>query len=541
MSQPALTPLAIVNGRVFTADPSRPWAEALGMSGGVITVVGSTVEVLAALPQADAVDAERQTVLPGLIDAHNHFLATGESLAAVDVRYPAVRSVQDLADAIAVAADGTEPGSYVRAYGFDHAKYGRAPTRWDLDRAAPRNPVLVGHVSGHYVLASSLAMQARGVSETTPDPPGGRLDRDEAGRLTGMFRDAAMSLVQPTAVDIGHHGPNFHGIAKPAELVAAVERAGNAYVAAGLTAVCDAQVTSRELGAYRAARGQGRLPLRTVCMPLSHQLGEYAAVGLAGPFGDDWLSLGPMKFYCDGSLIGGTAAFTAPDGAGAEAGGLLYWEPAEFTAAIERAHRNGWQLGVHAQGDRAIGMVLDAFENAQRAAPADDPRFRIEHAGCPTLRQLHRMRDLGVIAVCQPSYLRDSGDDFLARLPGRAHLLQPLRDALQAGVRIALSSDSDVASYKPMDTIAAAVARRTSSGQPIGPGQALTVEEAVRAHTIGAAYAIRAEQRLGSIQVGKLADAIIVGGDLFGCDPEQIRQTGITMTVIGGRVAYRAA
>jgi predicted amidohydrolase YtcJ len=534
-------PLAIVNGRVFTAAADRRWAEAVGTKGGVITAVGSTREVLAALPHAEVIDVAGATVLPGLIDAHNHFLATGESLAAADVRYPRVRSVDELVAAVAARAAGQEAGSYVYAHGFDHAKYDRAPTRWDLDRAAPGHPVIVGHVSGHYVLASSLAMRRLGVPEDAADPPGGQLGRDEAGRLTGMFADAAIGLVQPTAVDIGHHGPNFHVAAGLPELVSAVERAGAAYLAAGLTAVCDAQVTSRELAAYTEARRLGRLPVRTVCMPLSHQLDGYEALGLRGPFGDDWLSIGPMKFYCDGSLIGGTAAFSTPYGTNGEFGGLLFWETAELGAAIERAHRQGWQVGVHAQGDRAIGIVLGAFERAQRARRDGDPRFRIEHCGFPAYEQLIQMRDLGVIAVCQPGYLRDSGDEFLDRLPGRAHRLQPLRLALSLGIPVVLSSDSDVASYRPLDTIAAAVTRRTAAGQAIGADQALTVVEAVLAHTSAAAHAIRAEQRLGSLEVGKLADLVVLGGDLFACSPADISELGTGMTVIGGEVVFSSA
>ncbi|MDR2985688.1 MAG: amidohydrolase [Nocardiopsaceae bacterium] len=550
--------LVVINGQVLTASRRRPRAEAVAIRGTKIVAVGSNDEARRAVPGAEIIDADQRTVLPGLIDAHNHFLATGESLASIDVRYPKVASVAGLVEVIAAAASaGGE--SYLNAYGFDHAKYDRAPTRWDLDSAAPGTPVLVGHVSGHYMLASSLAMQRSGVTETTPDPPGGRIDRDERGQPTGMFRDAAMALVQPTAVDIGHHGPNFHVAIDPAELVAAVERAGAAYLAAGLTTVCDAQVTSRELTAYREARDQGRLPVRTVCMPLSHQLGEYRATGLAGPFGDEWLSLGPMKFYCDGSLIGGTAAFSddaaarscdiragnnggggdigEPDGAGA---GLFFWDEDAFVAAIEQAHLAGWQIGVHAQGDAAIGLVLDAFAAAQRAQPAADPRFRIEHCGYPAGNHLARMRDLGVIAVCQPRYLFDSGDEFLDTMPGIAHGLQPLRAELELGIRVVLSSDSDVASYRPLDTIAAAVNRETRSGRPIGQDQALTLEEAVQAHTIEAAYAIRAEHRIGSLEPGKLADLVILGGDLLACKPEEISDLGVDLTMIGGRVARQS-
>jgi len=525
---------------VFTANPDRRRAEAVGIEAGLIAAVGSTEEVLAVLRDAEVIDVHGRTVLPGLIDAHNHFLATGESLAAVDLRYPTIRSVDDLVAAVAKAAAAAPPGSYVHGYGFDHAKFDRSPTRWDLDRVTAGHPALIGHVSGHYVLANSLAMRERGILETTPDPPGGQLDRDEAGCPTGMFRDAAMGLIQPTAVDIGHHGPNFHLAAGLAELVVAVERAANAYLAAGLTTVCDAQVTSRELRAYQEVRRQGRLRLRTVCMPLSHQLDEYEAIGLRGPFGDEWLSIGPMKFYCDGSLIGGTAAFATPYGADGEFGGTLFWEPGELAAAIERAHRGGWQIGVHAQGDRAIGAVLDAFERAQQAHQVADPRFRIEHAGFPTPEQLGRMRQLGVIVVCQPSYLRDSGDDFIRRLAGRAQQLQPLRTALDLGIRVVLSSDSDVASYRPLDTICAAVVRQSLAGRAIGPQQAITVEEALLAHTIAAAHAIRAEHRVGSIEVGKLADVVVLGGDIFQCEPAQIAELGVDMTLIGGRVAFRS-
>ena len=550
--------LAIINGRVLTARRELPRAEAVGIRGAEIVAVGTSEDVRATVPGAEIIDAAGRTVLPGLIDAHNHFLATGESLATIDVRYPEVGSVDELVAAIAAAAGRApagEPG-YLHAYGFDHAKYDRTPTRWDLDRAAPRNPVLVGHVSGHYVLANSLALQRSGVTDATPDPPGGRIDRDESGRPTGLFRDAAMGLVQPVAVDIGHHGPNFHVTAEPGELVAAVERAGRAYVAAGLTTVCDAQVTSRELRAYRDARAEGRLLVRTVCMPLSHQLSDYQAIGMAGPFGDEWLSVGPMKFYCDGSLIGGTAAFSTESGLGADGGpgqeaepgadaGVLYWEPGELAAAIEQAHLAGWQIGVHAQGDAAIGIVLDAFACARQARPVPDPRFRIEHCGYPTAAQLARMRDLGVIAVCQPSYLHDSGDEFLdgmsRRVPGAAHRLQPLRDELDLGIRVVLSSDSDVASYRPLDTIAAAVGRRTRSGRPIGPDQALTVGEAVLAHTIDAACAIRAEHRIGSLEPGKLADAVVLGGDLENCPPAEIGEMNIDVTVLGGQVTYRRA
>ena len=268
-------PVVLLGGRVFTADRRQLWADAVAFDRSGILAVGSVEEVRRLAPNAEAIDVEERTVVPGFVDAHNHFLATGESLSSIDVRYPNVASCEDLVRAVRGAAESTPAGTWIHAFGFDHAKYDRTPTRWDLDRATTRHAVLVYHVSGHHALVNSAAMQARGLDEETPDPPGGELVRDGGGRLTGLCLDAAMNLILPVVVDIGSHGPNFHTRAPLEELVDAVDRAGAAFLGVGLTTVCDAQVSRRELEAYRAALASGRLRVRAVCMPLSHQLEEY--------------------------------------------------------------------------------------------------------------------------------------------------------------------------------------------------------------------------------------------------------------------------
>jgi hypothetical protein len=528
-------PVLLHGGPLFTADRRRPWAEAVAFDTNGILAVGTMQEVAAAAPNAERVDVAGGTVVPGLIDAHNHFLATGESLASIDVRFPRVRSIGDLIASIAEAAARTPAGSVIRAFGFDHAKYERTPTRWDLDGATSDHAVLVYHVSGHHVLVNTRMLERRGVTDDTPDPSGGELVRDEAGRLTGLCLDGAMGLVLPVAVDIGNHGPNFHTEAPLAELVDDVERAGRAFLAAGLTTVCDAQVTSRELTAYREARAAGRLPIRTVAMPLSHQLDAYASVGIAGPLGDDILRIGAMKLYADGSLIGGTAAFSEPYGAAGEFEGLLYWDDEDMRALLGRAHGHGWQVGVHVQGDRAMQIVLDAIDDAVRRSPREH-RHRLEHAGFPTPEHVRRMADLGVITVNQPRYLHDSGDEFLERLGERAHRLIPLREELDAGVLVVLSSDSDVASYRPMDTISSAMLRRTRAGAFIGSDQVLTLEEALYAHTIDAARALFLEDRLGSLEPGKLADIAVFDQDLTRTPAEELAGAEARMTFLGGRL-----
>ena len=264
----------------------------------------------------EVVDLGGRVVVPGFIDAHNHYLATAEALTSVDLRYPGVASVADLVDAITVQADPGRPLDPRVRHGLRQVPRPPFPTRWDLDRATGDHPVIAYHVSGHYALVNSAALAHRGIDDNVANPAGGEFVRDADGRLTGLCLDAATSLILPVAVNVGSHGPNFHTEAPLEELAGRLDAAGRAYHAAGLTTVCDPQVTNRELRAYRAALAAHTLHVRVVCMPLSHSLADYRAIGLARPFGSENLRLGGMKFYADGSLIGGTAASTAVRPAG---------------------------------------------------------------------------------------------------------------------------------------------------------------------------------------------------------------------------------
>jgi predicted amidohydrolase YtcJ len=539
--------LILLNGRVFTARPGEsPFDGGVAIVGDRIIAVGGDAAVTAiAPPDAHRIDLDRRTILPGFIDPHNHLAFTGAELASVDVRYPGVASIADLVARIAELAERTPDGSWIRAVGVNPEQFpdGRLPTRWDLDQATRVHPVLVQHMSGHHALANSMALELRGVDDNVQDPPGGRLVRDDRGRVTGYCLDAAQALVVPIDVDIGHHGPGFHDDAPLDEIVRDIDRASRAYLAAGVTSIVDAQVTRRELDAYRAARERGLLGVRVTAMPISSQLDDYLAIGMAGPFGDDQLAIGPMKFYSDGALTGGTAAFSTPYGPHGEFTGSLYW-PSEddFRDAISRAHAAGWQIGVHAQGDRAIDRVLDAYEAALDAHPRDDHRHRIEHCGGPRPDQLERMARLGVWAVGQPRYFWDAGDAWLASLDAaRVHRLQPYREMTEAGVRFTLSSDAPVASYRPLDTLASAVTRATVGGSVIGEDQALSVDEALRACTHDAAASYFADDRLGTLEVGKLADVIVLDGDPFTTAAARLGDIAVELTLLGGEIVYEAA
>lgn len=539
--------LVLVNGRVFTARPGEPpFNGGLAIVGDRIVAVGGDAAVRAmSPPDAQQIDVDGGTILPGFIDPHNHLAFTGAELASVDVRYPGVASIADLVARIADAAERTPDGQWIRAVGVNPEQFpdGRLPTRWDIDEATRVHPVLVQHMSGHHALANSLALAQRGVTDDTTDPAGGHLVRDDRGRVTGYCLDAAQALVVPIAVDIGHHGPGFHDDAPLEEIVGDIDRGSRAYLEAGITSIVDAQVTRRELDGYRLARERGLLGVRVTAMPISSQLEEYLAIGMAGRFGDDRLAIGPMKFYSDGALTGGTAAFSTPYGPSGEFTGSLYWgSEGEFRDAIVRAHAAGWQIGVHAQGDRAIDRVLDAYDAALTAHPRDDHRHRIEHCGGPRPDQLERIAQLGVWAIGQPRYFWDAGDAWLGALDGaRVHRLQPYREMLSVGVRFALSSDAPVASYRPLDTVYSAVARTTVGGESVGADQAISVEEALRACTHDAAASYFADDRLGTLEVGKLADVVVLAGDPFTAAPEQLGDISVEMTLLGGEVVYEAS
>jgi predicted amidohydrolase YtcJ len=532
------------NARIVTCDPRRPSAAAVAVRDGRIMAVGDEAAVRPHVgADATTIDVGGRTMVPGFIDAHNHMACTAETFFVVDASPRSVSSIAELVAAVAAAAGTAPPGAWIRGFGMDWTRFaeGRRPTRWDLDEATAEHPVVILHVSGHYALVNSRALTDRGLTEAASDPAGGSLERDASGKLTGLLLDSATNLVLQTSVDICGHGPNIHTAIETAELAGMIGEASRRYLAAGLTTICDPQVTSREMRAYRRARTQGNLAIRTVMLPLSHQLDELQAIGLVGPMGDDHLRIGAMKFYTDGAITGGTAVFSQPMGSRGQYPGTLYHQPAELTSLLRTAAGAGWQLAIHTMGDRAMGIMLDAVEAAMTAAPDGDMRHRIEHSTWPTADQLARIARLGMVPVTQPGSIAELGDIWHDHLGERVHHAMPLRDQLELGIRPAISSDAFVQSYRPLDTIAAAMQRITPSGFEVGPDQRLGVEEALTAHTINAARALHLEDRIGSIEAGKLADFAVLDGDLLATPAAAIRSLPIWMTVVGGEVLYSPA
>ena len=544
-----MTDLLLVNANVLTMDPARPRATAVAITGGRISdLPADPGSVLA----AQVIDLGGKTLLPGFHDAHNHMAWFGLSLTEVDLRSPAVASLDELYAAVAARASVTAPGDWVVGAGYDQNKIGGHPDRDALDRAAPGRRVWLKHTSGHMCTVNSVVLADLGISAAAADVPGGRVVTDAAGRPTGLLQEQAQQLVA--------------GLVHPyslATLADAIDRAGQRYLAEGITSCTEAGIgggwighSPVELAAYQNARDQGRLRVRVELMIVSdvlHQLSAHADdglelgldLGLRTGFGDDWLRLGAMKIFTDGSLVGRTAAvhdpYAGPDGYPDPAAGRGYLQAdaADLQATIIAAHRSGWQVATHAIGDRAIDVALEAYARALAAYPRRDPRHRIEHFAVTQPGQVARAAELGVVAVPQGRFASELGDGMLAAVgPGRQDWLYRQRSLIEAGMVLPGSSDRPVVTGTPLLGIADMVNRRTASGAPFNPAEAITAAQALYAYTAGSAYASHQEHVKGSISPGQLADLVVLSEDPTAVSPDRIAGLKVLATLVGGRCGY---
>ena len=378
--------IAFLGGKIFTSDPRNSIVTGVYANEGRIRRVGPAEEVRKHLPpDTKIIEIGGKTLLPGLMDAHNHMVHVGSTMQQMDARYPVVGSVQELSSGIANAAEDTPEGEWIRGWGMDYAKYPGAsmPTRWEIDDVSSRHPVVIVHTSGHFALVNSIALEQAGIDDNVQDPKGGRFVRDEKGRVTGMLLDSAQREVIKGAVDVGNHGPD-PGLDTPvSELVDIIADTCKAYHKEGLTSIVDAQVTAREMPAYVEARNRGLLTVKTHCMYLSNHLKDVKALGVLGFMGDKYLSGGTIKCYSDGSLIGCTAAFKSPYINPPDTYGYTYWDRDELKDLLEDAHTSGLHTGTHGQGDEAMDQIVGAWEQILKEHPREDHRHRIEHCGYP--------------------------------------------------------------------------------------------------------------------------------------------------------------
>ena len=524
------TTLAIVNARVWTGDPRRPWADAVAVTGDRISAVGSSAEIRKLASQATrVVDAGGRMLVPGFIDSHVHFMSGGFGLTSVQLRD--AKTKEEFVRLIKEQASRLPKAAWMLEGNWDHQNWGGELPRKDwIDSVTPNTPVLIQRLDGHMSLANSAALRAAGVTRDVKDVPGGTVVRDATGEPTGILKDNATSLVDKVIPE-----------PPPSEADRALDAAMRHVAEQGVTSVVN-MGTWNDLEVFERAHRAGRLRTRIYgVVPLATWARLRDTVAARGR-GDLWLHIGGLKGFMDGSLGSHTARMLAPFSDAPTDVGLWVTPPDSIYAWTKAADAAGLHVIIHAIGDLANRTLLDTYERVEHEHGARDRRFRIEHAQHLAPPEIQRFARLGVIPSMQPYHAIDDGrwaETYLGaeRIKGT----YAFRSLLDAGARLAFGSDWFVAPPTPLEGIYAAVTRRTLDDRnPDGwvPREKITVEEALRAYTANAAFAEFTEKEKGIIARGMLADLALVDRDLTRIPPETIREARIVMTVVGGRVVY---
>jgi len=526
--------LVLINGKIHTMDPARPFVTALAIRDGKILYVGSDSAARDVLPEAageNVVDLKGACVLPGLADSHIHLMLFSNALAQVQAELP---TKQQVVESVAEFTRRKPAGTWITGFGWNHNVWGgKFPTAADLDQVAPEHPVVLRAKSGHAAWVNSLALQLAHITSQTADPPGGGIVRDENGNPTGiLLEEAGIGLVEQLVPE-----------PTPEEASEILSRGIQAAHRAGLTCVHDMDQVDCFQG-LQVLRQAGRLTMRVIkSVPLKH-LDEAIGTGLRTGFGDDWLRIGGVKMFADGALGPRTAWMldgfdSAPDNTG-----IMAVPPETLHEAVLKANAHGLASTIHAIGDRANREVLNIYADARRILGETGLRNRIEHVQLIHADDACRLANLGVIASMQP--LHATSDMYIAdqHWGKRCSGAYALRTQLDCGAVLAFGSDCPVEILDPLAGIHAAVTRRRADGAPgpegWRPEQRLTIEQAVRGYTVGAAYAAGMEERLGSLAPGKWGDLTILDQDIFTIEPMEILNTHVLATLTAGLFAWRA-
>ena len=524
----------VVNARVYTVDESRPMVSAFAIRDGRFLFAGSDIEVRAlAGTNTRVIDAEQATIVPGLVDAHAHLRGLGESLRNVPLA--GSRSYEDVIAKVVERARTAKPGEWILGRGWDQNLWPSKefPTHEALSRALPNNPVVLTRIDGHAILANSMAMRLARVTSATRDPSGGRIIRLPDNSPSGVFVDNAENLVA------GAIPPLTSEQVRDA-VVAAVAEANKW----GLIGIHDAGASRRTIDIYESLASQGKFNLRNYVLisddsaDINHYMSRGPQVGLHD--GRVWIR--SVKLYSDGALGSRGAALLAPYSDEAGNTGLLVSQPAHIQRVATEALRRGFQVGVHAIGDRGNRIVLDAYEAALKAVPSADHRFRIEHSQVISLDDIPRFAKLGVIPSMQGSHqTSDMGWAEVRVGPARIRGAYAWRSLLNTGVIIPNGSDFPVEEVNPLISFHSAVSRQGPDNKPPGgwyPEQAMTREEALKSMTIWPAYAAFQEKEMGSIAPGKYADFVMLDRDIMDVPADQILGARVIATWLGGKAVY---
>jgi predicted amidohydrolase YtcJ len=514
--------LAILNANVITLDSKHPKAEAVAIQNGKIIAVGSNEEIRKYTNnKTRTIDARNKAVIPGMVDCHVHMTGFGQFLQTLDLRN--AQSIKEAQQKLRNYANENSEKNWILGGRWDQEKFAekRYPTRLDLDAAAAEKPVFLTRVCGHIAVANTKALQLAGITKETV-VEGGKVDLDEAdGEPNGILRENAMELV-------------WKVVPKPSrkELEEACLVACRKAVEAGLTGVHWLLNSADETHVIQRLYAEGKLPLRVYLGVPADLLDELVSLGLLTGFGNDMVKIGFVKIFADGSLGARTAALKQPYADKPETCGMMLCTQKKLNKLVSKAHKAGLQLAIHAIGDCAIESVLKAYEKVLREYPLENHRHRVEHCSVLNPKLVRRMKRLGLIASVQPHFV--VSDFWVVDRVGkvRARWVYPFRTLMREGLVVVAGSDCPVESISPLLGVWAAVARKSF------PEESLTVEEALKAYTLNAAYASFDEERKGTVEAGKLADLTILSDDLFKISPDKIKDVEVEMVIVNGRIVY---
>jgi predicted amidohydrolase YtcJ len=528
--------LVIFNADVRTMDEKNPRAEALVIFDNKIAAVGRSQEIRRlAGRQTRVIDAHGRLVLPGFNDAHVHFLSGGFQLSNVNLRD--AQSTEELARRIGDFAKRIPRGRWILGGEWDHEQWPGTPlpTKQMIDAVTPDNPVFVQRTDGHMVLANSLALKIAGITRETKDVPGGLIVRDARGEPTGVFKDAAMPLIEKFIPE-----PSFE------EKLSAARAASEYAASLGVTSVADMS-TDRDVGVYQTLLERGGLKTRIYGLRSIVSWEALAKIGVHQNFGNDMLRIGALKGFSDGSLGSGTALFFEPYNGTPDNRGLLFDQMLPEGIMLERvlaADRAGFHVLIHAIGDEANFRILELYRQVAAQNGPRDRRFRIEHAQHLRPQEMARFGAEGVIPSMQPYHAIDDGRWCERSIgPERCKTTYAVRSLLDSGAGVAFGTDWTVAPLNPMLSIYAAVTRCTLDGKHPGgwfPEQKISVTEAVHCYTVNSAYAEFSENVKGTLTPGKLADVVMLDKNIFTIDPVEIENAKVVLTVVDGKVAFES-
>ncbi len=533
------TDLVVFNAKVYTVDSRAPKAEAFAIKSGRFTAVGTTAEVRSLIGKGtQQFDAKGMTIVPGFIDCHNH--APGEVLVyEVLVGNPYVVefvTIDSIVEKLRAKAAQTPAGTWVEGYFFDDTKVKdkRLLNVRDLDRVSQDHPVVVHHRGGHTSFYNSKAFQTADVNRQTPNPPGGTFDRDASGALNGRVTDLAKEVLRKAGKRATY----------TPEQQAQRSRVGLAHISKqfakyGVTSV---HHEGGDLPGLQAIRTRGELLHRVSYESYGPALEALIAAGIESGFGDEWIKLGATAEHTvDGSFSERTMALSTPyPGVTPPYKGNVTEPQAELNAWVERVHRAGIQVNCHANGDVAIDMMLTAMERAQKAFPRADARPKITHCTLTPPALVRRIKALGAVPAAFTTYAYYNSDKFAYYGEEMMKNCMPYRSWLDAGIMAAAGSDFSPGPFDPRMAIQGMATRTGWDGKTWGANQRISVEEALRVNTINGAYNSHEEAIKGSITAGKLADFVVLSGDLFTVALDKIKDLQIVRTVVGGNTVYQA-